>query len=122
MIRAAALLAAMALPAAAQVSAGGHIYSTACTASGYVLTSDYPMVRFIRTDTGPQALEGRETLYLGKSCDAARDGFSAGTWCWANGGFSADFPELSIGFPRQSPGCPADAAEAFELLDLDCGC
>lgn len=122
MLRALTLLALSALPATAQVSAEGHFYETTCNASGYVLTSDYPVGRFFGTGAGTTVTTGREVLYLGTSCDAARDGWGAGTWCWANGGFVVTFPEDRIGFPRGELHCPDTGAASIDLLTLDCGC
>jgi len=114
-----ALLLFLATPATAQVSGEGHIYETACNASGYVLTSEYPVGRFFGSGAGTTIIEGHEVIYLGTSCDAEREGWSTGTWCWANGGFVLEFDEYRIGFPRQELICPEDG---FALDFLGCRC
>jgi hypothetical protein len=78
-------------PAAAQTysTADGAEYELVCNTAGYVLT---PFDRSLAP------------LYLGKSCDAVAGEYS-GTWCWANGGFVADFGDLAVEFPRQELIC-----------------
>ncbi len=109
-----AALACAALPAQAYVSGAGHLYEATCNASGIVLRSTYPVGRFFGQGAGTTISDTRETIYLGAHCDAARDGFGAGTWGWANGGFRVTFPEIEIGFPRQEIHCD-DAA----MIDID---
>lgn len=99
------------------VSSDGHEYNSACNANGYVLTSLYPVARAVGYGASTEHVSGIETLYLGKSCDAYTKGFGSGTWCWANGGFLADFGGLSVGFPRQELFCSSD-----ESLGSDCVC
>ncbi len=65
------------------VDGSGVEYAFALDADGAVLTS------------------GAATIYLGKACDAVSPELGTGTWGWANGGFSIEFPSASIGFPRQ---------------------
>lgn len=83
----------------ARVSAQGHTYEVTTNSHGAVLTSRYPVVRL------PEGLrlgfDGIEILYLGRDCDAYSDRFGAGSWEWANGGFSVIFADETIGFPRQ---------------------
>jgi len=107
----------LALPASAYV-ADNHSWDLACNASGYELTSKYPVARFIEKGVDSTVVEGIETLYLGKSCDAEHKVFGKGKWCWANGGFTAEFADgQSIGFPRQELSCPDQS------LEIDgCGC
>ena len=115
------LLACVAASASAQVSSEGHFYETTCTASGYVLTSTSPVGRFFGTGAATEITTDREVLYLGRSCDTARQGWGEGRWCWANGGFNVEFPERTIGFPRGELACPVNGID-HDLLELDCGC
>ena len=116
-----AIFLASAASAQAYVSGEGHFYSLTCNASGYVLTSNAPVGRFFGTGAMTTVTETRETIYLGRSCDAAREGWSGGRWCWANGGFRIDFNEYTIGFPRQELICQ-QGSQGPDLLDLACGC
>ena len=86
---------------------GGHRYELTCNASGYVLTSKYPVVRTIGHGAGTREVEKIEMLYLGRSCDASHEIFGTGKWCWANGGFIAEFTDYRFGFGRQELSCPA---------------
>jgi hypothetical protein len=86
--------------------ADNHEWDLVCSPAGYELTSKYPVSRFIEAGVNSSATSERETLYLGRSCDAEHKVFGKGTWCWANGGFKADFERHSIGFPRQELSCP----------------
>jgi hypothetical protein len=86
--------------------ADNHEWDLVCSAAGYRLTSKYPVSRFIEAGVNSSATSERETLYLGRSCDAEHKVFGKGTWCWANGGFKADFERHSIDFPRQELSCP----------------
>ena len=81
------VLLCLASPAAAQVSGEGHFYGTTCNNNGYVLTSQNPVGRFQGQGAATTITDGLETIYLGTSCDASREGWSGGSWCWANGGF-----------------------------------
>ncbi|MEM9343826.1 MAG: hypothetical protein AAGA87_12345 [Pseudomonadota bacterium] len=105
----------------AYVSSEGHWYDLSCNASGYVLTSRAPVGRWFGEGAFTTVTEDRETIYLGRSCDAARTGWTGGTWCWANGGISLGFNEYGIGFPRQELVCPQGSG-GLDLLDLQCGC
>ena len=107
------------LPSQAQAKyhSDGHIYDLSCNASGYVLQSRHPLVRTTGVGVGTRIHEGKETLYLGKSCDATHKLFGGGTWCWANGGFIAEFADHRFGFGRQELFC-----ERLSLNDLDCRC
>lgn len=116
-----AIFLASALNAQAYVSGEGHFYTLTCNASGYVLTSQAPVGRFFGSGAMMTVTEEPETLYLGQSCDAVRTGWSGGKWCWANGGFTVEFSEYRISFPRQELICPEDS-EGSDLLDLSCGC
>lgn len=83
----------------ARVSATGHTYMVRTNTHGAILTSRYPVVRL------PEGLnpgfDGIEILYLGTDCDSYSDRFGAGSWEWANGGFSVIFANETVGFPRQ---------------------
>lgn len=113
----AGLLAAMAARPAPAYIADGMEYDISCNADGYVLTSKYPVTRMIGTGVATEAVPGIERIYFGRSCDAYHKLFGTGKWCWANGGFRAEFPDHTFGFGRQELSCPG--AEAY---DGDCGC
>jgi len=112
-------VAVTAYSAEAYVSSEGHWYDLSCNASGYVLSSRAPVGRWFGQGASTTVTEDRETIYLGRSCDAVRTGWTGGTWCWANGGVSIGFDQYGIGFPRQELICPQGE---IDLLDLNCGC
>ena len=67
-----ALIAVMGQVVAQPADAEHH--EIACNANGYVLQPD---TRY----------RARETIYLGKSCDAYSDAYNSnGRWCWTNAG------------------------------------
>lgn len=102
-----AILAGLTAPAIADYVGDNHTWVLACNASGYELTSKYPVSRFIEGGANSTSTEEIEKLYLGRSCDAEHKVFGKGKWCWANGGFKAEFENgASIGFPRQELSCP----------------
>jgi hypothetical protein len=109
-------LAGIARSASAYVSDGME-YEISCSADGYVLTSKYPVTRMIGTGADTQAVPGIERIYFGRSCDAFHKIFGKGKWCWANGGFVAEFPDHRFGFGRQELSC--HGAEAYQG---NCGC
>lgn len=118
----AVFLSALVVVAAAQnataYTSGGHSYDLTCNDNGYALTSRYPVSRMIGSGASSQVFERIETLYLGRDCDAFHELFGAGNWCWANGGFTAQFQAFRYGFPRQELSCP-DFERGFEL---NCRC
>lgn len=95
----------------------GMEYKLACEKDGYVLTSRYPVVRTVGEGAGTRYIKGIEKIYLGRSCDAYHKIYGTGKWCWANGGFLAEFPFHNFGFPRQELYC-----ERQMEYDLRCGC
>ena len=97
--------------------ADGMEYEISCNADGYVLTSKYPVTRMSGTGVDTQAVSGIEKIYFGKSCDAYHKLFGQGKWCWANGGFIAEFPNHRFGFGRQELIC--GDSEAYQG---NCGC
>jgi hypothetical protein len=97
--------------------AGGHEYEASCSADGYVLTSLYPVARTMGQGADTEIVSGVEKLYLGRSCDAFHPIFGKGEWCWANGGFIANFDGMEFGFARQELFCSSD-----EDLGLECRC
>jgi hypothetical protein len=97
--------------------ADNHQWELACNKDGYTLTSKYPVARFFEAGAGSQVTTEKEIIYLGRSCDAFHKLFGKGTWCWANGGFKADFEKHSIGFPRQELSCPSSDDDV-----TGCGC
>lgn len=94
-----------------------HTWLLTCNKSGYELKSKYPVSRFIEAGANSSTTEAIETLYLGKSCDAMHKVLGKGKWCWANGGFTAEFDNGSIGFPRQELACPNENDDIS-----GCGC
>jgi len=117
---AAASLAGLPLPASADnfdYVSDHHSWSLSCNESGYVLTSQYPVTRFHEAGANSSVTRDRETLYLGRSCDASNAALGTGKWCWANGGFAAEFETHRMGFPRQELICPGRSYEA-----PDCRC
>lgn len=88
-----------------------HSWALTCNKSGYVLRSQYPVTRFHEDGAGSSVSNEIETIYLGRSCDASNTHLGEGTWCWANGGFVAEFEKNKIGFPRQELLCPKDEDE-----------
>lgn len=101
-------------------SGDGHAYEVSCNENGFVLTSLYPVFRFIENGAASTIEEGIETIYLGRSCDAFTKTFGEGQWGWANGGFIATFDRFSIGFPRQEPFCPRQYAASDLDFVIDC--
>lgn len=98
-------------------SASGFEYSITCNSNGYVLTPTNPLHVFADTSVASSVIRGTELIYLGRSCDAFSQTLGGGTWCWANGGFSADLGSTSISFPRQELYCGSNAN-----LGLNCRC
>ena len=98
-------------------TADGIDYDVACNADGYVLTSREAVTRMVTTPVDAEPVTGTEKIYLGRSCDAVHPLYGNGKWCWANGGFLAEFPERSFGFGRQELSCPGDDAYRGK-----CGC
>lgn len=97
--------------------ADGHEWDLQCNDNGFRLRSKSVVTRFIEAGVNSRAEKGRETMYLGRSCDALHSVLGGGTWCWANGGFKADFSGTTIGFPRQELIC-----ERALSFSLDCDC
>jgi len=92
-------------------------YDVACNGDGYVLTSKVSVTRMVTTPVDAEPVVGIEKIYFGKSCDAFHKLYGKGKWCWANGGFLAEFPQHSFGFGRQELSCPGD-----EAYRGNCGC
>lgn len=89
------------------VSSDGHRYTVECNRSGYVLQSTHPVSRYEEGGAMSRFHDlKREKIYLGKDCDAFHEVVGGGKWCWANGGFVAEFPTFRFGFPRQELSCP----------------
>lgn len=107
---------ASSVPASAYV-ADDIEYDIACNADGYVLTSKQQVTRLVTTPVDAEPVVGIEKVYFGKSCDAFHKLYGKGKWCWANGGFLAEFPNHTFGFGRQELNCPG--AEAYQG---NCGC
>lgn len=116
LLAAALALATTSLTAQAYVS-DGTAYEASCNADGYVLTSKTPVDRKVGSETVP----GIEKIYFGKSCDAFHPLLGKGRWCWANGGFLAEFPGHSFGFARQELSCP-EGGMAPGTDSGSCGC
>ena len=96
----------------------GHAYKLTCNENGHVLTSVWPVIRMTGQGAGTQFVElKKEKLYLGRKCDAHHKLYGNGTWCWANGGFEADFGDIHIGFARQELICEKDYG-----YELECSC
>lgn len=100
-------------------SSDGHSYKMICNENGFVLTSEYPTARIIENGVLSEVIEGIETVYLGKTCDAFTQAFGEGTWGLANGGFAVNFDDFRIGFPRQGPFCEPGEGEAV-MFDFNC--
>lgn len=98
-------------PALAYLSGDGHVYNGICNEDGMVLTSEYPVGRFRGIGANTRQVIEIETLYLGTGCDASSEHLGEGSWGWANGGFIIEFPDTSIGFPRQEVHCPEEGPQ-----------
>jgi hypothetical protein len=105
------------LSASRAYEADGIGYDVSCNADGYVLTSKQPVTRMVATPVDAEPVLGIEKIYFGKSCDAFHKLYGKGKWCWANGGFVAEFANHRFGFGRQELTCPA--AQAYQG---NCGC
>lgn len=97
--------------------ADGHEWDLQCNDNGFRLRSKSVVTRFIEAGVNSRTEKSREALYLGRSCDALHSVLGSGTWCWANGGFKADFSGTTIGFPRQELYC-----EPEPPFPANCGC
>ncbi|TFF19883.1 hypothetical protein E3C22_19670 [Jiella endophytica] len=101
----AVVLLALNTPASAYVSSAGDEYDLTCNADGYSLRSKDPISRVVQRGGSARTIAERETLSLGRSCDAHLKAYGKGEWCWANGGFVATFGDEKVGFPRQELSC-----------------
>lgn len=101
----AACLLSVAATAAQAFVSDGHEYTSSCNPDGYVLTSVYPISRAVGQGAMTQYVKGIENIYFGRSCDAFHPLYGGGTWCWANGGFVAEFADARFGFARQELSC-----------------
>jgi len=112
------LLVVAAQAGARELTSGGHIYLQTCNSAGFVLTSKHPVSRTVGNIGALQRqVVGIENIYLGKSCDAYHKLYGYGDWCWANGGFVAEFTEGRFGFARQELWCPEN-----DQIGLNCLC
>jgi hypothetical protein len=99
------------------VSGDGHEYSISCNSNGFSLKSRLPVTRFLENGAASRSIRLRnEVIFFGKSCDAFNKVFGSGTWCQANGGFSASLEGHDYFFPRQEPFCGDD------YVDYSCLC
>ena len=89
----------------AEYVSDGHVYDMECTGDGYRFTSKYPVARTVGSGADSHIVTKPEKLYLGRDCDAYHEIFGNGTWCWANGGFVAEFTDMKFGFGRQELWC-----------------
>ncbi|HRK24616.1 MAG TPA: hypothetical protein PLQ11_06655 [Beijerinckiaceae bacterium] len=97
--------------------ADGHEYTLACNKDGFVLTSRASVTRYIEAGVSSRFVKKKEKIFLGKNCDAIHEIFGGGKWCWANGGFGAEFSGTKIWFPRQELICPRETDN-----HLGCNC
>ena len=97
--------------------ADGTEYEISCNANGYLLTSKESVTRMTETPVDAEPVTGIEKIYFGRSCDAYHRLFGQGKWCWANGGFIAEFPAHTFGFGRQELNC-----RGAEPYQGNCGC
>lgn len=102
----AVILTIFATSAAAYVSEEGHEYSVSCSKDGTVLTSKAEVTRQVGYGARRDYWRGKETLYLGRQCDALNHLYGQGTWSWANGGFWVQFQGKVYAFPGQELYCP----------------
>ena len=102
---------------ATYTSASGHDYKLTCNENGFVLTSVYPVSRFVGSGADTKTVRGTEIIYMGRSCDAFSETLGGGAWCWANGGFFVEVAGSGIGFPRQELYCAND-----DDLGFSCRC
>ena len=93
---------------AAAFTSEGREYDLSCNANGYVLRSQKQVSHSVERRGRTRTVTRRETLYLGRSCDAFHQLFRIGKWCWTERGFGADFIEKSYWFPDQNLVCPDD--------------
>ena len=93
---------------AAAYTSDGNEYDLTCNANGYVLRSQDRVSHSFERDGRTRTVTRRETLYLGRSCDAFHRTFRVGKWCWTERGFGAEFVEKSFWFPEQKLLCPGD--------------
>ena len=103
-----------AAPPAQAYTADNHEWTLQCNSDGYRLTSRTPITRVVGVGANRQQMQGVERLYLGRSCDAQHTVFGRGSWCWANGGFVAEFGNDRVGFGRQELICRGGENAAFE--------
>jgi len=82
-------------------SSEGHQYAHQLNEHGAVLTSEFPVTRFVGKGALSRSITQIEVLYLGKSCDAFSEILGEGTWSWANGGVFVEFDTRRVEFWRQ---------------------
>jgi hypothetical protein len=96
---------------------GGDKFDLKYNAHGAVLTSQSTK-HFVETPRGKSGAETKVVsrkikLYLGADCDAASNMHQNGTWGWANGGFSVEFPDVTYSFYRQGISIPNNNSKCF---------
>lgn len=82
------------------ISSDGDKYIAEFNKHGAVLISENTKY-FVENNASGRTQKTKLKLYLGKDCDSFSKIYGKGTWWWANGGFSVDFANKKIGFPRQ---------------------
>ncbi|WP_303485944.1 hypothetical protein [Celeribacter halophilus] len=70
------------------------------TVLGYTLEYRGDFYSITVNDNGAILRSGKETIYMGKSCDVITDKGEEGSWSWSNAGFSIELPDRVMAFGR----------------------
>lgn len=82
-------------------------FPIAGAADGHRVASDGTVYALQINNHGARLNSSRDTLYLGRDCDASSPQYGRGSWGWANGGFVVQFIDRTrIGFPKMDPPIP----------------
>lgn len=70
------------------------------TVLGYTLEYQGDFYSITVNDNGAVLQSGKETIYMGVSCDVVTDRGERGSWDWSNAGFNVNLSNRTMSFER----------------------